>query len=125
MHIIEYKVADIHLWPKHTHRTFTMEGVVLGERGRSLTSGQLTECSWTFSESWETRVSLSGRSGSSSSVSTTRLSRSTEHREDCVGGRGIGRRGWGGGGGGGGGGIREGKEGGGGGRLVGGVRDGG
>ena len=62
---------------------FTMEGVVLGERGRSLTSGQLTEYSWTFSESCETSLSLSGRSGSSSRVSTTRRSRSTEQREDC------------------------------------------
>ena len=56
---------------------------LLGERGRSLASGQLTENSWTFSASWETRESLLGRSGSPSTVSTTPRSRSTEHSEDC------------------------------------------
>ena len=61
---------------------FTLEGAVFGEEGRSLMSGQFTVCSCTFSDSWEMSLSLSGRSGMSSSVPTTLESRSTEHRED-------------------------------------------
>ena len=59
-----------------------MEGLVLGERGRSLTSGQLTENSLTFSDNCDMSVSLLGRSGRPSNVSTLRLSKSTEHSED-------------------------------------------
>ena len=75
--------------------TVTVEGCrcgCLGERGRSLVSGQLTEYSWTFSESWEMSESLLGRSGRLSTVSTTPQSRSTEHSDDWRGGGGGGEQ---------------------------------